>query len=309
MKTVFFVVNKNWEVEPVLNALTQKEFRPKPLPYPSQLSSPRRDNSQSAAPRAIYYLPTGDVATATLKAVVWCVQDLMTQDYSSSEEKHRVLPDLYRADAAPALVVAVGTAASTTTDRSIAGSVVLGGQFFLHDSGAADSHTTSHLALPNDLGKVLDGGAAQELVALLAAAFQQGATAARLLPVVNLPSADPDLPAPAPPQVLATRDGISLGTLNVTNYGTYPAADQATLTAFNAVPSPGAPGVSVETTHGLIRLSAPAGVPVLFVSGIANRVLHYDTEATALHRYTAAFNMGVVVGDMLVELANKVGQW
>lgn len=306
MKTVFFVVNKNWEVEPVLNALTQKEFRPKPLPYPSQLSSPRRDNSQSAAPRAIYYLPTGDVATATLKAVLWCVQDLMSQDYSSSEEKHRVLPDLYRADAVPALVVAVGTAASTPADRSIAGSVVLGGQFFLHDSGTADPHTTSHLALPGDLDKVLDGGATKELVALLAAAFQQAATAARLLPVVNLPSADPDLPTPALPQVLATRDGISLGTLNVTNYATYPAADLATTTAFKAVP---APGVSVETTHGLIRLSAPAGVPVLFVSGIANRVLHYDTEATPLHRYTAAFNMGVVVGDMLVELADKVGQW
>jgi hypothetical protein len=112
---------------------------------------------------------------------------------------------------------------------------------------------------------------------------------------------------PSLPHVQVDAAGISLGTVNVTNYQVYDAADKATIDAFSVLPQQ--PALSVETTHGLIRQASPTGVPVLFVSGIANRVYHYKQEATAPHRYLAAFNTGVVVGDLLLALSADTSQW
>lgn len=310
MKTVFFVVNKTWEVEPVLNALTQKEFRPKDLAYPQLLHSPRPDDYRGLQPRAVFEL-TNNGAVA-MRAVLWCVRDLMdaAKSESSSEEKYRVLPAIYQQAIAPVdLVIAVGTAASVATDRSLGGSVLLGGQFFLHDSRAADPSNQSRLDLA-EYGQLIDGGTPATVFHLLTAYFQANNTAARLLPLMNLPALVAGLPVPTLPQVFVDGASVSLGTLNVVDYTTYNVADQATLTAFAALGALTAqPTVSVETTHGLIRLTAPAGVPALFVSGIANRVLNYVAEATRPHRYLAAFNTGVVLGDMMLALAADTTQW
>ena len=70
MKTIFLVVNKNWEVEPVLNTLTQKEFRPAALPYPSELRSPRPDSYRGMEPRAVYELPNRGSGNGTGRGVV-----------------------------------------------------------------------------------------------------------------------------------------------------------------------------------------------------------------------------------------------
>jgi len=306
MKTVFLVVNKNWEVEPVLNALASAEFRPKGLPYPNELDSPRRDGDHRATPRATYYF--GDAQGIQLRAIIWCLQDVMVpaKSASSSEEKYRVLPTLYRDYAPVDLVVAAGTAASVEATTSLNGSVLLGGRFFLHDARSFDPTSSSNFQLPAAFDTVLPGGAAPALFSLLSAKLPAAGTAQHLLPVTNLPG-PVALPVPAIPQVLIDEQSIALGTLNVLDYTKYDQADAATLTAWAATGT--TPAVSVETTHGLIRLSAPAGVPVLFASGIANRVGFYGPEATKPHRYTAAFNLGTVLGDMLVVLATSTGQW
>lgn len=305
MKTVFLIVNKSWEVEPVLNALTSAEFRPKGLPYPNELDSPRRDGDHRATPRATYYF--GDAQGIQLRAIIWCLQDVMdlAKSASSSAEKYRVLPTLYRDYAPVDLVVAAGTAASVEITASLNGSVLLGGRFFLHDARSFDQTSTSNLNLPA-FDTVLDGGATAALFSLLSAELQAAGTTQRLVPVINLPG-PVALPTPAIPQVLIDQHSIALGTLNVLDYNQYDKADAATLTAWAATGT--GPAVSVETTHGLIRLGAPAGVPVLFASGIANRVGFYGPEATKPHRYLASFNLGTVLGDMLVALATSTGQW
>jgi hypothetical protein len=236
------------------------------------------------------------------------LQDIMdpAKSASSSEEKYRVLPTLYR-DYTPAdLVVAAGTAASVEATTSLNGSVLLGGRFLLHDARSFDPGSTSNFKLPAAFDTVLPGGAAPALFGLLSAKLAAAGTAQHLLPVTNIPG-PVALPVPAIPQVLIDEQSIALGTLNVLDYTKYDKADAATLTAWAATGT--TPAVSVETTHGLIRLSAPVGVPVLFASGIANRVGFYGPEATKPHRYTAAFNLGTVLGDMLVALATSTGQW
>jgi hypothetical protein len=67
--------------------------------------------------------------------------------------------------------------------------------------------------------------------------------------------------------------------------------------------------VSLETTHGLIRLSSnPA--PFIFVSGITDSFLHFDeqvgTPALAnAQNFAAAYNAGITVRYMLAGYMKK----
>lgn len=138
---ILIVVNKWWECDPVLLALTSNNARPlispdvSPLGWPQPLqptrprpepNSPPKENP-NPLPRAIFHLNNVD-------AEVWCVSDLLehladTADFqSSSEQKKRYLPRTFRG-AAPALVIAVGTAGYPFAEDeapSENGSVVVG---------------------------------------------------------------------------------------------------------------------------------------------------------------------------------------
>lgn len=41
MKKILVIINKNWETEPVLNALTNPKLRPAALPFPEVINTPR----------------------------------------------------------------------------------------------------------------------------------------------------------------------------------------------------------------------------------------------------------------------------
>ena len=43
MKKILVIINKNWETEPVLNALTNPKLRPAALPFPEVINTPCDD--------------------------------------------------------------------------------------------------------------------------------------------------------------------------------------------------------------------------------------------------------------------------
>jgi hypothetical protein len=107
------------------------------------------------------------------------------------------------------------------------------------------------------------------------------------LPVPNVPAA---------PGILVDQTFVSVGTLNVTDYTEYPTADPESLQKFNDLNS-GFTAPSLETTHGIIRLSSNA--PTLFISGIVNRMTQLNQEATPAQDYIGGFNAGVTIAALL----------
>jgi hypothetical protein len=92
---------------------------------------------------------------------------------------------------------------------------------------------------------------------------------------------------------------VGLGAVNVTDYAEYKRADEEALKAFGARFHMSL-AQSLETTHGLIRKQCE--VPFIFVSGITDRVGHFDDEVSPrpyAQNTTAAHNAGVVVAWML----------
>src|SRR5271155_4235458 len=82
---------------------------------------------------------------------------------------------------------------------------------------------------------------------------------------------------PDPELSLTPLDGnTALRTLNVTVSGDYATADPATVAAFKAAQDVSAVGVSVDTTHGVVRTVCDS--PFLFISPIVNRLTAFNTE-------------------------------
>jgi hypothetical protein len=287
MKRISVVINKWWEAEAVLNALLSPRVRPTTLPWPVSLNNPRDRPPKTGrlldnafpTPRAVFALPNSSVA-------VWCVSDVLEHladtDQSSSEKKATNLPKAF--GHVPDLVIAVGTAAHPSTMN---GAVMVGTNVFMHNFHPNGTNPDSDWR---------DGPFDQLLRSTLTAQVFEAATqfdaalTSKFLRTPNLP---------APPAVVATYDGVSLGTINVTKSDEFKNADRATIDSYQASGS-AFPVMSIETTHGVIRAMSTA--PYLFVSGIANQVFKFDTEIKP-NEYSqneaAAANTGVVLAAML----------
>ena len=109
MKKILVIINKNWETEPVLNALTNPKLRPAALPFPEVINTPCDGDNRMSQPRAVFSLPRE--GEEPLQVVVRCIEDLMATgvNTSSSLEKYKVLPQAIAADAAD-LIISVSTA-------------------------------------------------------------------------------------------------------------------------------------------------------------------------------------------------------
>lgn len=109
---------------------------------------------------------------------------------------------------------------------------------------------------------------------------------------------------------------LAVSSVNVPSYDDFNRADEETVVTARkvadaiSIPDPGdgpsAPASynigSIETTHGLIRLSTPDNAAFAFVSGITDRLGHFSMEVTPqkeAQNFAAALNAGVVVGYML----------
>jgi len=283
MKKISIVINKNWETEPALSAMASATIRPKGMPFPNLLNSPKDGNNSMTVPRACYQL----AGATPLQVNVWCLQDLMdpAQSSSSSAEKYRVLPPVLANDA-PDLVIAVGTAAFPDPMYSYNGKVFIGSQFFMHN-GNDHNPKSNFTAGPFDT--LIPSNADPALFALLTPAWCAASTL-NFLPVPNLPQT---------PSLQASHDYVSIGDVNITDYTQYPVTDPASVNAFNSLQMPfTAP--SLETTHGIIRIST--GAPTIFVSAIVNRMGKLGMEGTVTQNYAGAFNAGVTLANLLLLL-------
>lgn len=100
--------------------------------------------------------------------------------------------------------------------------------------------------------------------------FDSGSAVSHFLPVPLNPSEAPN--------ISIGYGDIALGTLNVTDYTEYAILDPRTVKAFTEASLPNRP-VSLETTHGLIRMQCePTKTPFLFVSGITDRLGFFNTD-------------------------------
>jgi hypothetical protein len=91
---------------------------------------------------------------------------------------------------------------------------------------------------------------------------------------------------------------VALGTLNVTNYGDYKYKDPETVAAYLKSGSSNR-AASIETTHGLIRLSCPQA-PFMFLSAITDRFGYFDADVSGpsladAQNTAAAYNAGVTL--------------
>lgn len=288
------IVNKWWECDPALAAMLSDNTRPAKSPWPDDLKPARR-------PPELSDPNPNPVARATFRyrsfaAEVWCVSDLLDglppNLASSSEEKYKRLAAIFRGEE-PGLVISVGTASMPQLGANCNGGVAVGTSVFMHNGCPNGSNPDSNLNLP-DFDQVIESSIAPATFDRIRR-MDVNSALNRFLPV-------PVNPSPSVDVSIGFRD-VALGTVNVTNYKDYAEKDRLTVQAFAGLGQKVNP-VSLETTHGLIRVRA-GECPFLFVSGIVNRFQRFATDVTPradAQNTAGAHNAGVVVTWILASL-------
>jgi hypothetical protein len=291
---VLVIVNKWWECDPALAAMLNDNTRPPKSPWPVELQPARRapelcPPNRNPLRRAIF-------GYHTFTAEVWCVSDLLDglalNLQSSSEEKYKRMPAIFKGEK-PGLVISVGTASTPRFGVNCNGGVAVGTSVFIHNGCPNGSNPDSNLDLP-EFDKVIESSIAESTFDRIQR-MDVTSVLNRFLPVPLNPSSSVD--------VSISVRGLALGTVNVTDPKVYAEKDGLTVQAFAALGQP-ANLVSLETTHGLIRVRAKDS-PFLFVSGIVNRFQRYGTDVaprTDAQNTAGAHNAGVVVTWMLSSL-------
>ncbi len=302
MKRVVVIVNKWWECDPALAALMNTGAQPRlnGLPWPQWFNAPRPradpdhlpPENPDPAPRAVFDF-------TNVSAEIWCVSDLLehlpdsAKYQSSSQQKAKLLGKIFRRSVD--LTIAVGTASLPCDSRTENGNVAIGTKIFMHNAHPGGSNPDSNWT-DGPFDRIIDSSLPPDIFARI--------TNVDMAAVANRFLVPPCSPAPAN-RVLCKYDNIGLGTANVTDYAEYATADVQTVTEATRSPASG-PMVSLETTHGLIRIQCKA--PFLFVSGITNRLGHFDDEVkprSYSQNTVAAHNAGVAVA-WLLPLIDKV---
>ncbi|MBU7009150.1 MAG: hypothetical protein HXS46_00550 [Theionarchaea archaeon] len=301
-KRALIVVNKWWECIPVMSVLLNNEASPPEVGWPYPLYYPLKNHELSHNPQAVFQL-------SHVRIEVWCISDLLAKYpnescyQSSSERKMDEMPLIFQYSPQPAdLVVAVGTAAGCPADVNVNGSVICGANVFLHNSHPKGENPCSNwqkgpfdTVIPSSLSE-------NEFKMITDIKTMSDVVKRFLVPPLN--------PAPAGGQLIADYNYVALGTVNVTDYGEYEKKDEETLNAYKEKKYDPSLGRSLETTHGLIRVVAGINrkngkVPFLFVSGIVDRVSHFDEDVNPrpyAQNTTGAHNAGIVVAWMLPKI-------
>lgn len=301
MKKILVIVNKNWETEPVLNALTNPKLRPAALPFPEVINTPRDGDNRMSVPRAEFTLSQKD--HETVKVVVHCIEDLMATgvNTSSSLEKYKVLPQAIAAVAAD-LIISVSTANHPDLDATHNGTVILGGNFFIHDGNPHSHEDPEHNLIDDRVGTFMASNVNPAIFDLAATVntrlhcYPNGAS--KLISPPNYPA----------PQLIC--EGAStytaVGSINVTDYSSYDTIDKQALEEFAAKAPEGYTANSIETTHGVVKISTH-DEPIIFLSPITDRLNHFNEDVTDTQNYVAAFNGGLALGELLCALAEYDG--
>jgi hypothetical protein len=289
-KRILIFANKTWETDPLVAVLTNARATPPDLPplaaAPTVTVPLNKGGSKKVSARLAF-------RTAAAVTELWCVQDLMdpAKSSASSEEKARVLPYVAKNGAAPDLVIAFGTA-SYPDATSYNGSAVIGTNAFVYNAYPKTPNPNSNWKNPN-FGKLITSD-----LKTLSPILSKLDMDVRI-PVESRFIATPLNPA-KPPVLMVASNHIALSDVNVTNPADYVWADPAALAAAQKA-APQEPVGSMETTHGVIRLSVPSD-QFLFVSAIANRLGFFNAEVAPrsyAQNFVPAHNAGIALAWLL----------
>jgi len=299
LKRAMVVVNKWWECDPVMNALLHEKAWAKGtfqrpllsnLRYPHFRPQPKPSQPTDAAARAIYELTNTQIE-------IWCISDLLehlseeASDQSSTERKAEQLPRIFAGNE-PSLVIGVGTA-GFPSEHSINGCVIIGTGIFIHNPYSDGSNTNSNWR-GGPFDQVIHSNLGPDLFARLTSATAD--IYPRLAVAYNMPASKDELGA------RADHSYVALGEVNITDYKDYKWTDKQTVKAYRDCGHQASP-MSLETTHGLIRVQSSA--PFMFVSGITDRVGHFDSEVSRneyIQNMLAAHNAGVAIAAMIPKI-------
>lgn len=295
---ILIIANKSFEAEPLMGVLADPAGRPPSLTDIGTLQWPRYPQTSLTdmipLPRAAFVYGSDRQCAVE----IWCIQDLMNPflSYSNTAEKARVLKSILEAGKAADFVLAVGTASGAGPETSYNGSVVVGSRVFVHNPYHENS--ASNWRDPKRMDQVVFSGLGERFVSQLETdgQFRQLASQ-RMVAVPRAPAASLELRADA--------KCTAVSEVNIVDRNDYGKFDERTV---EIARQHGADAVgSLETTHGVIRLSSEA--PFAFVSGITNRLGRFADEVTVqpdtayAQNVAAAHNAGVAALWMLPELA------
>lgn len=294
---IVVVANKHWESDPLVGVLVGNRATPRELRIARVVNHPFFMSSRPLTTP----LPRLEAAVGNHEIEVWCIQDLMSPNVSSSStlEKARVLPAIERyKSAAPELVVAFGTAGAIG-DVRLTGSVIVGSSVFLHNPYST-SEPAKHWEVP------------RPDVVLKSETLPNGIFRA-LEEDIRFPAEgrflEPPIRPADPPVVIVGETYVALSNVNITDYDDYGWADVKLLQSFERVTRGRARIGSLETTHGVIRELVAPGAPFIYVSGIANTIGRFDYDVAPrlyAQNLVAAHNAGVALAWMLPSLVEQL---
>jgi hypothetical protein len=314
---IVVLANKWWECEAMLAAMLNTNAFPPSLvkkdntkivtsPWYDTLFSPRAqgtDDAYKATSRATFNYDD-DAESQVFSVEVWSVSDLLEKTdpsgSSSSAKSAHMAAKLFAAPL-PDLVIAVGTGGTVRELPNRSGGIAIGGQVFLHNAHVPETPDANAQSTWSDARQetLIPPSISQSLFEQIAA-FDSATALLHFLPLRRGGSSSP---------IITTRlTDVALGTLNVTDYNEYKFKDPETVRAFDGQ-AHSDEAVSLETTHGLIRLASDPA-PFLFVTGITDNFLHFDDQVGGLatadpQNFAAAYNAGIAIRYMLAVLMKK----
>jgi|GEM_PF-1083347 len=318
-KRVIVVVNKYWECDPVCWVLTSKYINDQCGINLNVAQSLKNNNYPSYGPvkppLAIYTVPRMFFETDSRVIEIWCISDLLSNSsndlQSSSEEKMKLLPVIFNyrncgRKLEIELVIAVGTASSGPSEAinqsfktdNINGSVVVGSNVFMHNGW--DSSSKSNFQC-DCWGEIMNSGSS-DVIKILQQSDLSSYEQLLLCPPTN--------PSPVNQHFYVDENYIALGDVNVTDYTKYTEKDRDTGEEFFAGYPGNIDGVSLETTHCLIYLTARdynnnQNPPFMFVSGVVDRFTMFSTDVSPkvyAQNVTGAHNAGAAVALIIWKL-------
>lgn len=324
-KRIITVVNKYWECDPVCWVLTNKyiddngqcaidlkvEQTMSLITYPSY-GPVKPQKAEATLPRIVF-------ETDSRVIEVWCISDLLSNstkdDQSSSEEKMKLMPIIFdynyqNIQREVELVIAVGTASAGPSlvlnqkikGDNINGSVVIGSKVFLHNGGDKGSRSKFNC---NCWSEVLSSSAG---------GFLSRLQTDDLSPFETLLLCPPTNPSPLKQHFYVDEQYVALGDVNVTDYTKYAEKDKETGDDYLSATNKDVNGLSLETTHGLIYLSAKNYMnnqtpPFIFISGVVDRYTQFATDVNPkvyAQNVSGAHNAGVATAYVLSKLIGGI---
>ncbi len=298
MKRILVIINKWWECDPIMNVLLHDEARPKnSIKWPRVLNYPHARPSSPL--NAINPVPRAIFSDNSYAIEVWCISDLL-EDYadngrwqSSAELKNNRMHHVFGGPN-PSLVIAMGTA-GFPSENSENGSVVAGTNIFMHDCHANGENPDSKWN-SGPFEKLFRSRLPTESFSRITDLNSDVADLFMIAPLNPSPSA----------RLIASHDYVALGSVNVTDYSEYEAADAESWDAYVKLDNR-FPAMSLETTHGLIRAQSEA--PFMFISGITDRVGHFKDEVGPrqyAQNSAAAHNAGIILAWMFPKIIETI---